>query len=404
VAAARALIAIEEGAFAEDVLPDLLPDGRDHDLGWFLTLGVQQNRGIVDAALRPHLRQPLGGLDAEVRAVLRLGTFEKLFARTKAHAAVHQNVEVAKAVGARRAKGLVNAVLRRVQLPESPQRVERLNHPAWLIARWDTRYGAAQTDAWCAKNGEHAPLVVVLKDPGLVSVWKEQGLVLQPGLAGDRSPANCWLVSGHQGLINNLPGYDEGGFWVQDATAVAVADLCGAKAEHTVLDACAAPGGKTMRLLMSGARVTAVDRSQGRLKRVSENLARVQLTCESLHAHDWREGPLKALGTHDIVLVDAPCTALGTLRRSPEIRWRRHERDLVELAQRQREILAAAAAHVSPGGALVYAVCSPEPEEGQQVVDQFVEQHPDFAVEVALSTSPPQHDEDAHQAFRLRRQ
>jgi 16S rRNA (cytosine967-C5)-methyltransferase len=173
-----------------------------------------------------------------------------------------------------------------------------------------------------------------------------------------------------------------------------------------VLDACAAPGGKTFRLASRGARVAAVDRDESRLDRIREGARRLGFDIET-RAHDWTTGrigsPKTAARLFDAVLVDAPCTGLGTVRRHPEIRWRRTEPDLYGAAALQERILTSAAQHVAPGGALVYAVCSPEPEEGEQVVDRFVAAHPAFEREATLSTAPPRDGEDAHFAARLRR-
>ncbi len=166
-----------------------------------------------------------------------------------------------------------------------------------------------------------------------------------------------------------------------------------------MLDACAAPGGKTLRLAAGGARVTATDESAARLGRIRENLGRTGLVADRVLAWDWLDGPCPDLARFDAVLVDAPCTGLGTLRRHPEIKWRRLPSDPAAMALRQRPILANAARHVAPGGALVYAVCSPMPEEGEAVVASLAE----WTVTRRWAAVPPSGDEDAFQAFVLRR-
>lgn len=406
VAAARALIEVDRGAHVEDVLGKANLDGRERAHAWFLALGTLRHRASVDAALRPLLRQPLGGLDAEVRAVLRLGCFEKIHGRAGDHAVVNESVEVIKGIGAARASGLVNAVLRRVR-PVDLGDDEALEHPSWLLARWRERYGAEATEAWAWANNVPAPLSIVAREGAdlLAARLVEAGLTAEPVSVAGRLLSGVLRVGELEGSVTQLPGFDEGAFWVQDPAAVAVADLAleGLAEGARVLDACAAPGGKTARLLVGGADVTAVDAKGARLQRMREGLQRLTLTATLRH-HDWTEGPLPDAGEpFDVVLVDAPCTGLGTVRRHPEIRWRRQLVDLFQMAELQARVLAGAAQHVRPGGRLVYAVCSPEPEEGVEVIQAFLASHPDFSRVHELSTAPPQDHEDAHYAAVLQR-
>lgn len=395
IAAARAVLAEAEGAHLEDALADVLPaEPRDRGLAWFLAFGMLRRRGHVDAALRERLRQPLASLDAPVQAVLRLGTYEKLFGRAKDHAVVHQWVDVARAVGAGRASGLVNAVLRRVE-PVDTEGADALDHPAWLAARWQERYGAAAAVAWMAENAEPPPRFVVAPK-GL-----PEGLEGTPASLGGEPLDHVWRLEG-EGPVPDLPGFDSGRFWVQDLAAVAVADLVGAGEGMQVLDACAAPGGKSFRMASQGAQVLAVDRSHTRLAQLSGSAERLGVALAT-QAHDWLKGPMPGDPRFDAVLVDAPCSGLGTVRRHPEIRWRRQPTDLVAAGDRQERILTAAATHVKPGGRLVYAVCSPEPEEGTAVVERFLAAHPDFTAGARLHTAPPCDGEDAHAAFVLER-
>ncbi|MEC8425319.1 MAG: RsmB/NOP family class I SAM-dependent RNA methyltransferase, partial [Myxococcota bacterium] len=198
-----------------------------------------------------------------------------------------------------------------------------------------------------------------------------------------------------------MAGFAEGRWWVMDPAAAAVADLAvGAAAGPAprILDACAAPGGKSLRMASRGSGVVAVDQSATRLARVKEASIRTGLPVETVQ-HDWLKGPQPDLGKFDVVLVDAPCTGLGTIRRHPEIKWRRLPTDPAAMALRQRMILGAASQHVVPGGALVYAVCSPMEEEGEPVVASLQGWH----VRDRLATFPPAGDEDAFQAFVLER-
>ncbi|MEM6931948.1 MAG: transcription antitermination factor NusB [Myxococcota bacterium] len=400
MAAARALVAVEEGAYLDAVLAQTAPaTGADRDLAWFLAFGAMRRRGEVDAALRPRLSRPLTGLDPAVRAVLRLGAFERLFARTAPHAVVHQAVEVMKAVGPARASGMVNAVVRRVVRPDRLRDAEAHNLPDWLWARWVDRYGADAAARWALAAAEPPPLFVVATDPTRPLAEAPDGLVTVDGVHG---VARCDAPSSR---IEEWAGYAEGAWWIQDLAAVRMADLVGngpSLRDRRVLDAFAAPGGKAFRLASQGARVVAVDRDPERLDKVRSGARRLGLTLDT-RIHDWSAGTGRFEADFDAVLVDAPCSALGTLRRHPEVRWRRQPDDLDAMGARQGKLLDALAPLVRPGGILVYAVCSPEPEEGASVVERFLEAHRDFAVDEIRETAPPQHGEDAHYGCRLRR-
>ncbi len=396
------MVAVEEGTHLEDALGEFAPEGQDRTLSWFLAYGVQRHRGRVDASLREHLRQPLAALDAPVRAVLRIGAFEKLFARTKPHAVVHQAVEVSRRLKVGRASGMVNAVLRRVGPPAAGalSRSEGLDHPAWLVDRWTERFGTEVTDAWCLANGEPPPVFVVERSPGAVAA--NLGEFATPVERAGQFIPGVFRVE-HSGAVTTWPGFEQGAFWVQDLAAVAAADTIPVHQGTRVLDACAAPGGKAFRLMSRGAKVVAIDRDDARLQHVRQGTERLGFELDASHVHDWATGPLPELGTFDAVLVDAPCTGLGTVRRHPEIRWRRVEADLAGAARRQGIIVAAAARHVAPGGVLVYSVCSPEPEEGLDVVNAFVASSP-FEMDTTWCSAPPAQGEDAHFAARMMRE
>lgn len=389
VAAARALMAVETGSHVEDVLARVAPEaGPDRGLAWHIALGVLRRRGTVDALLQPHVKKSLAKLDPPVLAALRVGAFEKAFSRTPPHAAVSQGVEVCRAVGGRRAAGLVNAVLRRVETDAVPSAPEA-DLPGWLCERW------AHAGTWLERLQRPAPICGVLRDgpvEGLPTVPLDAGLLRVEG---------AFALAPDVGAIDALPGFSEGAWWVMDPAAAAVADLVRSRLAGdapTVLDACAAPGGKSLRLASRGVRVTAVDQSASRLARVGEGSRRTGLPVRTF-THDWLDGPHPELERFDAVLVDAPCTGLGTVRRHPEIKWRRLASDPAGMALRQAPILEAASHHVGPGGVLVYAVCSPMEEEGLPVVSGLA----GWRVVDQLVTFPPAGDEDAFQAYVLER-
>lgn len=401
IAAARALLEVEEGGHAEEVLPPLLPAGvEDRSLAWTLVFGVLRRRGRIDAALRACLSRPLDELDPPIRAVLRSATWEKLFGRAQAYAVGDQAVETLRALGSGRASGLVNAVIRRVGPVEGLARAESLDHPAWLVARWDHRFGAARTEAWCRANGEPPPLCLAARGPvsELSTALDAAGIVHRPAVVRGAPVPGLLRLEGPSGRVEALPGFAEGAFWVQDAASAWMTDLVPASA-RTVLDACAAPGGKTFWLAARGQEVVATDVDPSRLGRVAEGLSRLHLQART-RVVDWTRPPMD-LGTFDAVLVDAPCTALGTVRRHPEIRWRRGPLDPARASERQLTILDAAARFVAPSGALIYVVCSPEPEEGGEVLRRFLEAHAQFSLEEVRTTAPPEDGEDAFFGARM---
>ena len=389
-AALETLLAVERGEHAEDALARLAPaDPGDRGLAWHLVLGVLRQRSALDAVIRVVARRGVSTLDAPVSAALRVGLHELRFGRVPPHAAVDQAVEGVRALGTPHAAGFVNAVLRRQDSVDVPPD-EALGHPAWLVARWRARHGADAADAWMRANNAPASVHVVAKeDPaGVARAFQHRGMALTP--TGD----GVFRVPEGHGNPAEWPGHAEGRWWIMDPAAVAVADLCGPVDGLDVIDTCAAPGGKSFRLASRGARVLATDTDEGRLARLREGAERLGLPVDS-RVHDWAAGALDRRAP--VVLVDAPCSGLGVVRRHPDIRWRREESDLAGYAARQRAILANAAASVSPGGVLVYAVCSPEPEEGEAVAASL-----GWPEEARFCNAPATDGADVFQGFRLR--
>lgn len=357
VAAARSLCAVEAGENADVALATYAPaDGADRAAAWNLVLGVLRRRSCLDAAITTAAKRAPWTLDAPVLAVLRVALYELSFTRTPPHAAVDQAVETARAVGVGHAAGFINAVLRRGVVPTEGD--VTLGFPEWLIARWRGRIGAERADAFMRACAEPADVHIVAKeDPaGVAAGFQKAGQPLVPAGPG------VFRLPPRSGRVDHLPGFVEGQWWVMDPAAVAAADLVPDVA--AVLDTCAAPGGKSLRLAARGIAVTATDVDARRLVRFEQNRARVGLPMD-VRLHDWTKGPMA--GGWPAVLVDAPCTALGLVRRHPELRWRRTEADVHAAASRQRLLLHNAAEAVLPGGCIVYAVCSQEPEEGPQV-------------------------------------
>jgi 16S rRNA (cytosine967-C5)-methyltransferase len=319
---------------------------RDRAAAHRIAAAVLRRTGSLDAVLEPYLRK---APPAEARTALRMGAAELLLLGTPAHAAVSGAV----ALAPRPFAGLVNAVLRRVA-EAGPAALEaldgpRLDTPPWLWSAWHAAYGPAGARAIAEAHLHPAPL----------------DLTLAPGAAAP--PGGAGLPTGTLRFpagtrVAELPGFAEGAFWVQDAAAALPARLLAARPGECVADLCAAPGGKTAQLAATGAQVVAVERDPQRAARLRDNLARLRLPATVVEADAAGWAPEARF---DAVLLDAPCTATGTIRRHPDVPHLKRPRDVAGAVALQRRLLEAAARLLRPGGRLVYAVCSLQPEEGE---------------------------------------
>ena len=346
-------------------------EARDRALARLIAATVLRRQGELAAVLRAYLDRPLPARQGRLWPILLAAAAQLLVLGTPPHAAVALAVEqVRRDAGARRFDRLANAVLRRVAETGAGILADldapRCNIPDWLWDGWRQAYGEATARRIAAASLVEAPLDVSVKSEP--AVWAERlgGVVLPTGSV--RLPAG--------GRIADLPGYAEGAWWVQDAAAALPPRLFGEVGGLAVADLCAAPGGKTALLAAAGARVTAVDIAPERLHRVRENLTRLKLTAELVLADAAGWAPPTRF---DAVLLDAPCTATGTLRRHPDILHLKRPSDLDKLAGLQERLLRAAAELVRPGGLLVYCTCSLEPAEGEDQVARFLAGAPGFA-------------------------
>lgn len=336
-------------------------EGRDRAFARALATATLRRLGSIDAVLARFLERPLPDTAAHGRAMLRIGAAQILVLGTPAHAAVGETVEAANAV--REARGfakLINAVLRRVTR-DGPALFEAqppgADLPNWLYTRWRAAYGA-QAEAIARALRDEPPLDFSVKQDA--AGWAER-------LGGALTPTGSVRV--RQATVDQLPGFSDGAWWVQDAAAALPARMLGDVGGKHVLDLCAAPGGKTLQLAAAGARVTAVDKIEDRLVRLRENLLRTHLEAEVVRGDALT---LRAKVQFDAVLLDAPCTSTGTLRRHPDVAWLRRPTDVRQLSELQGQLIAAASKMIKPGGTLVYAVCSLEPEEGPGVAADAV--------------------------------
>jgi 16S rRNA (cytosine967-C5)-methyltransferase len=404
-----------------------LRDPRDASLVTELSYGATRRRLGLDCAIGSFSDRKLPALEDRVLAALRVGAYQIFHSRVPRRAAVSETVEGLKQLGLSRAAGFVNAVLRKVAAMESvplPPESDlaghlsvRESHPRWLVERWLRRHGRSGAEAMLVANNEPPPVTVRTNSraggrDALAALFAEAGLVATPT---QRSPVGFRLSS--PGRVDDLVGFAEGRFQVQDEAAQLVGLYAAIPEGARVLDACAAPGGKACHLAETH-RVLAVDLYAVKLEKIRSEARRLRLEDRiDVLAHDATQPFPASIGALDAVLLDAPCTGLGTLRRHPELRWRRHEEDVGRLATLQRRILERCQDVVPPGGLLVYAVCSTEPEEGQDQIDLFLRSHPDFTQETpvlaerlgwplvqgALRTLPGPDGMDGFYAARLRR-
>ena len=354
---------------------------RDRAFARLLAATVLRRQGELEHVLRAFLGKPLPKSSRRVWAILLAGAAQLLCLQTSPHAAVDLAVEAVRRErhGAGFA-GLANAVLRRVagQGPGllAGQDGMQLNIPAWMWQRWETAYGADVARRIAQASLKEPPLDLSLKPGADAAAWALR-------LGGRLLPTGSIRLVAH-GRVEDLPGYAEGAWWVQGAAAALVARAAGDVAGRAVADLCAAPGGKTAALAAAGAQVTAVDDAAGRLERLRQNLERLQLAAEVVVADvlGWTPGR-----TFDAVVLDAPCSGTGTISRHPDILRLKSAADVRRLADLQSRLLRNAAALVRPGGILVYATCSLEPEEGRGQIDALLESEP------ALQRAPIAADE-----------
>jgi 16S rRNA (cytosine967-C5)-methyltransferase len=401
---------VEGGAYADALIGRRLPDAgmaeRDRGLATRLVYGTLAWQGYLDHILAVCARRRPESLDTPVRTLLRMALYQICFlSRVPDFASVDTAVELAKGYRGGAAAGLVNAVLRRaavgwqgIRFPARDAGIvahlaTRLSHPRWLVARWVEAFGAEETAALLRANNEAAPTVLRAHagrdDPDrLLERLRAAGHTVRRCAY---SPLGLELEP--SGSPEQLPGHAEGTFSIQGEASQLVGFLVGAAAGERVLDACAAPGGKTTQLaelMQDQGEVVAVDISTRGIERVRRMAHRLGLSCIRPIVGDLRHwAPPDAERLFDRVLVDAPCTGLGTLRQHPELKWRRTPENVAVLAQVQGELLERAATLVRPGGTLVYATCTLTAEENEQQVARLHTRHPEFGIDDPRPWLPP---------------
>jgi 16S rRNA (cytosine967-C5)-methyltransferase len=375
-----------------------LHDERDRALAGEIATGTLRWQGAFDVVIEAFAGRASARLDPEVLEILRLSAFQLLHLdRVPASAAVHDAVQLARKAGKSSASGLVNAVLRRISRergrlplpPRPPVPGDRaaslaylsttLSHPEWLVARWLDRYGFEAAERWA--QFDNAPAALTLRAntlrisrEALAASLQTHGVTAEP----TRFAPHGLVVRSGNPLLTPLAA--TGLFVVQDESSQLVAQLTGASPGERVLDACASPGGKTTALaaaMEDRGLVVAADVRGRRVDLLSKTVRSAGTTCVRVVQAD-AAGVLPFGRAFDRVLLDAPCSGLGTLRRDPDIRWRRQEASLPGLAATQLTMIERTAEVLEPGGRLVYATCSSEPDENEEVVSRFLAARPDF--------------------------
>ena len=399
-----------------------LTDERDRALAGEIATGTLRWRAAFDYVIAAFARRSVARLDLEILTILRLSLFQLLHLdRVPAAAVVDDAVQMARKAGKKSAAPFVNALLRRASrersklpLPRRPDGAASdeewieylsttLSHPRWLVERWVRRYGREQTESWTAFNNAPAPLTVRantlrITRGDLAAELASRGVVTEP------------CARARDGLIvrsgNPLatPLAHTGAFFVQDEASQLVGEYADARPGSRVLDACASPGGKTTAM-------AAAMHDEGLLVACDVRERRVRLLARTIRESGARAIRIATLdasrrlpfrAVFDLVLIDAPCSGLGTVRRDPDIKWRRSPDDFGAFAERQRRILSCAAEVLRPGGRLIYSTCSSEPEENEDVVNAFLEEHPSFRADGdPLRTLPFRDGLEAFYACRL---
>ena len=417
--AARTLLAVHSGratlAAELDRARREFADDRDRGLLMELCAGTLRWRGALDAMLTRVATRPLGEVHETVLTVLRIGAYELThLTRVPAHAAINEAVEAARTLRQARAAGFVNAVLRNLQragantgLPARPADDDHeqwlayltttLSHPRWLAARYLARVGPAGAEAWCRYNNTVPGATVrVRASTAAADVPHVADALAAAGATPSARVAGAWRLP--PGASAGLPDEITRELSVQDEGSQLVAARVAADAGQRVLDVCAAPGGKSAWLARAVGRqglVVSCDTRPARLTVLTETLRREGVTPRVVRIDAAMPLPFGA--GFDRVLLDAPCSGLGTIARDPDVKWNRDEASLARFAATQRAMIAHAARAVAPGGRLIYATCSSEPEENTAVVDDFLAVHPEFArMDADLETRP---DRDGLDAF-----
>jgi 16S rRNA (cytosine967-C5)-methyltransferase len=385
----------------ERVLGQRSLSGLDRAFITELVYGVLRQQGYLDWVISQRTTRPLSKLSTRLRTLVRIGAYQILFlSKVPDSAAVNESVKLAKAIGGKPVAGFVNALLRNISRKKTFQFPDlhsdpigyvasRYSHPPWIVKRWIDRYGTERTIKLCESNNSAAPLTIRTNTMAttrgqLQKSLEADGIISMPCPV---APEGLWLKlsSSASGVsLASLEAYRRGWFYVQDEAAQLIGQIVDPKPHERVLDVCAAPGGKATHLaelMENRGEMIAVDVSRNRLKRMTENIQRLGInmihSCVADATQDLRD---LGVGSFDRILVDAPCSGLGLLRRNPEGRWKKTDELTRYYAPIQQKILQQVAPLLKTGGILVYSTCTTEPEENENVVEAFRKTHTSFQI------------------------
>jgi 16S rRNA (cytosine967-C5)-methyltransferase len=409
-------------------------DGRDTALTTELVYGTVSRLNTIDYYLQPSLKTPLDRLEPWVRNLLRMTVYQLFYLeRVPDFAAIHEAVEIAKRRG-KKASGFVNGVLRatlrkkaELRLPSKQKNwlkhVSLLHsHPEWMVAKWERAFGREQTEAMCEANNRRPPLVLRVNShritrEALLADLQEQGIAAK---LSEVSPYGLVLEDGLD--VTKLPAFRDGLCTVQDESSMLVAPALSPEPGQRVLDCCAAPGGKTTHLaelMRDQGELLAVDIHEHKIKLIENAAKRLGLSAIRTRAGDIRD-VVAGASTFDRILLDAPCSGLGVIRRKPDLKWKKRPEDVQEIVSIQRDLLETVSKALRPGGVLVYSTCTVTDEENIGVVRDFLARHPEFAADpitpylpkavhgaivdgAFVTLMPQQFDSDGFFIARLRR-
>jgi 16S rRNA (cytosine967-C5)-methyltransferase len=420
----------------------VLPDERDRALVGELVNGVVRHLYYIDFIISRVSLHPLEKMDAEVRNILRLSTYQIIYTRIPERVAI---AEALKILSHRKRgawiKGLVNAILHRIaenkdNLPQPPDFNPlfylsiKYSFPEWIVKRWLNRFGFEETEKLLLASNERPPLVIrvnilkVSRDNFLNFLKKEE---VPKAKACPYSPAGI-ILDGFRGKVTELKAYHFGWISVQDSASQLVTFLLNPKPGEKILDACAGVGGKTTHiaeLMQNRGTIWAFDLYSWRLEKLKENFQRLGLKEPKVFQGDVvEELPKLNAPLFDRILIDAPCTGTGVIRKHPDIKWARKEEDFINIPEKQLKLLEGLSPFLKPKGIIVYATCSLEPEENEKVIEKFLKNHPEFEIEnplnalkktcgssvneliennLYLKTYPHKHNMDGFFAVRLRK-
>jgi 16S rRNA (cytosine967-C5)-methyltransferase len=392
--------------FADEILESARTEsalaGADRAFATELFYGSLRNKLALEFLLAQLAKKPPRAL---ITDILKIGIYQLFFLNTPAHAAVNETVALAKQRASVTETKFVNAILRKAAATDLAAALEkaepwvRLSHPRWLWERWQRERGTPDTAALCEWNNQPPPMYLRLNT--LKTSAPPSDIRTQP-----TNHPLCWRVEESAGLFQTQ-SWLKGEFYIQDPSTLIAVDVLDPQPDESVLDMCAAPGGKTTYIaqkMQNRGRIIAADSSNSRLALVGENCRRLGvnivavLACEGTRLDRCLRGE-----QFDRVLLDAPCSNTGVMRRRPDLRWRIEEQEITRLLTLQLKLLGKAAEFVKPGGVLAYSTCSLEPEENERVVEQFRKSHQEFAVETTRSTFPPRDRIDGAFVARFRK-